>query len=109
MAEQTLKERAAEFLLEQILSNPSAPGFWTDFHDEVTTLLADFACLVALPIVRERAEFLAALKSAKSTIRNWHDMLHTYPGAWAIYERNAPEMKAINAAIAKDECSEVVM
>lgn len=61
--EETLKERAAKFLLDQILSNPKAPGFWTDFHDEVTTLLADFACTVALPIVRERVELMAALKA----------------------------------------------
>lgn len=99
---ETLKERADKFLLDRIVSDPSTPGCFTDFHDEITQIMADFACIIALPIVKERAEFLTALKSAKSTIRNWHDMRHTYPGAWAIYERNAPEMKAINEAIEKE-------
>lgn len=108
--DETLKERAAKFLLERVLFDPKAPGFWVDFHDEVTTLLADFACIVALPIVKERIEAIAALKSAKQTIRTWHDMrtLHGIPIAketieqnWRIYEKNAPEMKAINAALAK--------
>lgn len=67
--EETLKESAAKFLLEQIISKPSAPGFWTDFHDEITTLLADFACIVALPIVRERIELMTALKAVDEQLK----------------------------------------
>ena len=99
MSDESLKERAAKFLLDRIVSVPT-PGCFTDFSDEITTLMADFACIVALPIVRERVELMKALKSAKGTIRNWHDMRHVQPSAWAIYERNAPEMKVINAALA---------
>lgn len=53
----------------------------------------------------ERDELLAALKSAVETIRVWHNMGH-YAGeadrVWALYQES-PEMKAINAAIARAE------
>jgi hypothetical protein len=66
--EQTLEERAAEFLQQQ-----GATGN--------TRLLADFACLVALPIVRERAELLSARKqvleeAAKATCDLCRSTLH---------------------------------
>ena len=56
----------------------------------------------------ERDELLAALRRAVETIRAWHNMGH-YAGeadrVWALYQES-PEMKAINAAIAKAERAE---
>lgn len=46
----------------------------------------------------DQTELLAALKTAKETIRVWHG-----PNEWEIYDRASPEMKAINSAIAKAE------
>ena len=43
-------------------------------------------------------ELLAALKEAAAVIKVWHG-----PAAWDIYYRASPEMKRINAAIAKAE------
>jgi hypothetical protein len=50
------------------------------------------------PIV---AELLAALKKAKRTIQAWHGK-----DGWEIYDRYSPEMKIINAAIAKAQTAE---
>ncbi|HVT36320.1 MAG TPA: hypothetical protein VHE37_12075 [Nevskiaceae bacterium] len=44
------------------------------------------------------AELLAALKDARETIRTWHG-----PVAWEIYDKESPEMKRLNSAIAKAE------
>jgi hypothetical protein len=98
-AEETLKERAATFLLEQILSKPGAPGFWTDFHDEVTTLLADFACIVALPIIRERIEFMNALKAAEEAIVALTDqqLIDNQPLMGAVIQIRAALSKAAKA------------
>ncbi len=52
-------------------------------------------------------ELLAALKEAKETIRTWHDMqVRSWQPAqddslWELYDANSPEMKLINAALAK--------
>lgn len=54
--------------------------------------IADARLIAAAP------EMLEALKTAKDTIRAWHG-----PNDWEIYDRSSPEMKAINAAIAKAE------
>lgn len=43
-------------------------------------------------------ELLEALKDAKKTIRAWHGEV-----AWDIYDSHSPEMKRLNAAIAKAE------
>lgn len=56
----------------------------------------------------ERDELLTALRGAVETIRAWHNMGH-YAGeadrVWALYQES-PEMKTINAAIAKAERAE---
>ncbi len=49
------------------------------------------------------AELLAALKGAVETIAVWHSFGHADIVAWDIYREHAPEMQAINAAIAKAE------
>ncbi len=41
-------------------------------------------------------ELLAALERAKECIKIWHGDI-----AWEVYDKHAPEMKLINAAIAK--------
>ena len=49
-------------------------------------------------------ELLEALKRAKITIREWHNInMHDNDMAWKIYDRSSPEMKIINAALAKVE------
>jgi hypothetical protein len=64
-------------------------------------------------LIAAAPELLAALKRAVDTIHAWHDM----PGggtlseadkvtAWRIYSTHAPEMQAINRAIAKAEGDE---
>src|SRR4051812_46701963 len=59
----------------------------------------------ALELKAQRDELLTALKRALETIRVWHNMGH-YAGeadrVWALYQ-DSPEMKQINAAIAKAE------
>lgn len=47
-------------------------------------------------LIAAAPDLLEALKTAKETIRLWHG-----PVSWDIYDRASPEMKAINAAIAK--------
>jgi hypothetical protein len=47
------------------------------------------------------AELLAALKKAKTTIKAWHGK-----DGWEIYDECSPEMKTINAAIAKAQTAE---
>lgn len=46
------------------------------------------------------AELEAALRDAKDIIRVWHNMDGS-SDVWDIYDQNAPEMKPINAALAK--------
>jgi len=102
-----LEERASAFLVERIISNPASPGFWTDYHKEVCALLADFACVVALPITRDSARLLEALKLAKENIKTWYELRgasrflanDTIKESWEIYNSESPEMKEINAAI----------
>lgn len=51
-------------------------------------------------------ELLEALRRAKDTIRSWHYIgtpRDQRDALWAIYDRSAPEMQAINRAIAKAE------
>lgn len=53
-------------------------------------------------------ELLEALRGTITTIRAWHDMTVNLTDAdketaWRIYSQNAPEMRRINAAIAKAE------
>lgn len=48
-------------------------------------------------------ELLDALKQAVETIRTWHSLHIADDPAWDIYRQHAPEMKRINAAIAKAE------
>jgi hypothetical protein len=52
----------------------------------------------------QRDELLVALKTAVRTIRTWHGMGMgaTEAQAWSLYQAS-PEMKAINAALAKVE------
>lgn len=49
-------------------------------------------------LISAAPDMLEALKAAKDAIRAWHGS-----NAWEIYDRSSPEMKAINAAIAKAE------
>jgi len=55
-------------------------------------------------VLKERAELLAALNLAVATIRIWHGigMGPAESHAWFLYQ-DSPEMKKINAAIAKAE------
>lgn len=49
-------------------------------------------------LLEQCADLLAALKRAKNIIRAWHGEV-----AWDLYDRESPEMKQINAAIANAE------
>ncbi len=52
------------------------------------------------------ATLTQALKTARDTIRIWHGM---DGGTWEIYNQNSPEMKEINAALAKIDAAEQVL
>lgn len=69
-----------------------APDYEHDSGVDTRVSDADAALIAAAP------DLLAALKTAKETIRAWHG-----PNAWEIYDRVSPEMRAINDAIAKSE------
>ena len=69
-----------------------APDYEYDSGVDTKVSDADAALIAAAP------DLLAALMTAKEVIRVWHG-----PNAWEIYDRVSPEMKAINAALAKAE------
>jgi hypothetical protein len=78
------------------------PQNWIHAADATEHIEANAHLIAAAP------ELLAALKRAVDTIHAWHDMTGNLSEddkatAWRIYRTHAPEMKAINAAIAKAE------
>ncbi len=56
---------------------------------------------------RRCQKLLKALESAKETIKTWHDMhvrswnAGDNDSLWELYDKNSPEMKLINEAIAE--------